>query len=83
MSKTLSAVYWEVITQYSWGTYGKLGYKTRKEARNAMRAAKRNYDIGDCKLPDYIKSIKLFKVTHLAGLSALSEKGVYTYEEKR
>lgn len=80
-NKSLSKVHWEVWINFEWGTTVKTTYKTRKLAREGMAISKRNATYQG-KLPSYYK-FKMYKVTHLGGLSAMQGEGVYTYKEAR
>lgn len=80
-NKSLNKVHWEVWINFEWGTTVKTTYETRKLAREGMAITKQNYTF-EGKIPSYY-SFKLYKVTHLAGLSAMSGEGVYIYKDAR
>lgn len=70
---------WEVVVTYTWGSQTKFVSKTRKEARKMLKLQKDSSPAGN----NYIKSIDLYKVTILPGLSELVQEGVYTYKKVR
>lgn len=81
MSTSLSKVHWEVWINFEWGTTVKTTYATRKLAREGLAITKQNYTF-EGKIPSYY-SFKVYKVTHLGGLSSLSGDGVYSFKESR
>ena len=81
MSTSLSKVHWEVWINFEWGTTVKTTYATRKLAREGLAITKQNYTL-EGKIPSYY-SFKVYKVTHLGGLSSLSGDGVYSFKESR
>lgn len=81
-SKSLSKVTWEVWVEFDWGTTSKLSYLTRKDARSGKKTSTFNHTFNG-KLASYVKDIKMYKVTHLGGLSAMTGTGVYSVEPAR
>lgn len=81
MNTSLSKVHWEVWINFEWGTTVKTTYATRKLAREGLAITKQNYTF-EGKIPSYY-SFKVYKVTHLGGLSSLSGDGVYSFKESR